>query len=272
MAILVVNYVQQNFITAYVTSGWVQINIQDYAGGHGQKENEGHAWCSVKMKDGTYTIIECTTPILPHKRPTTLTNQTLEQYIFSLYGATLNLNYQKILNDDTGYGPAQLQPRERYKAVAFLYSDNNGYAVCKSGNRVGIKADEFLRGEGHLIPLSTQKDQDLIQVFRDLDVNPDFNEISDIILKDINLHDRSIKNLAVNLQITTLPIMPSTSVKFIPINQLVSTGTKIIGELNFKTDGSMPICIFPAVISPTAQGFYVGLLQETSVVFLDNTK
>lgn len=272
MTALVIDYIQNNFTTAFVTAGWVQVNIQNYTGGGEITENEGHAWCSVKMKDETFSIIECTTPILPHKYPRTLKNQTLEQHIFTLYGATFNLTAKTIMATDIGYGPAQLQPRERYKAVAFLYSDTNGYAVCKSDKKVGVPADNFIKGEATLISLSTPEEQTLIQAFRDLDINPDFNEISDIILNDINLHDRSVKHLSLDLDITTLPIMPSSSIKFVPANQLVSSGSNIVGELNFKTDGTTPICIFPAIISPTAQGFYIGLLRESSIVFIDNSK
>lgn len=272
MTPLVVKFIRDTFAEAFITCGWVQVNIQNYNGMASNVENEGHAWCSVKLSDGTFVMIECTTPILPHKHPRSLQNQTLNQYIFGLYGAAFNLTSKHIVAADLGYGPAQLQPRERYKAVAFIYSDITGYAVCNTKNYVGVEAEDFIAGRGLLVSLSTAKEQDKIKKFRELDVNPDFANITDIILTKMDLHARSIKELAFDADKTIVPAMPSYSVRFVPASQLISQGKDIVGELNFTTNGLTPVCIYPAIISPTAQGFYVGLIHGSSVIFSDSAK
>ena len=273
MTPIIIQHVRTQFVDAFVTSGWVQVNIHKYTGATSDVKNEGHAWCSVSLIDGTYCIIECTTPILPHKQAHETKNTTDAQHVFDLYETAFNLTSKQIVEKDLGYGPAQLQPRERYKAIAYLYSDTCGYAVCKHGSSktVGVTAKDFIANNISLIPLATQEIQDLSGPFRELDVNPDFDNTASIILDQINLHTRDVRSLSIDLGSTVLPIMPTSSVRFIPVCQLIVAGDKIVGELNFTTNGSTAICIYPIIISPTAQGFYVGFINETSITFNDTT-
>jgi len=270
----VIRYIRTEVAEAFVTAGWVQVNIQNYTGSASNTQNEGHAWCSIRLTDGTHRIIECTTPILPHKQAHETKNMTNAQHIFTLYGAAFNLVANHAVAKELGYGPAQLQPRDRYKAVAYVYSDTCGYAVCKQGSSkiVGVTAKDFIANNISLVPLASQEIQELIGPFRELDVNPDFIHTAPTILNDINLHTRDIRSLSTEFDIAVIPTMPTHSIRFIPVSQLVIEGTTIVGKLNLNTDGTTPICVWPTIISPTAHGFYIGVLHESTLVFNDITQ
>lgn len=262
MTTRVVRYIREQMDEAYVTTGWVQINIQklQVGGRPSSFKNEGHAWCSVRMKDQSYRLIECTTPILPHRK--SHARGTESQHLFALYGNVFDLTPNTVVSKDSGYGPAQLLPRDRYKAVAYLYGDTGGYAVCQTVPKVGADIDAFLKNQITLVPLFTPAIQEMVSKLRQLDVKPDFEDLTPIILTQIDLHDRDVRRIQHCVGENVLPIMPIHSVRFIPASQLS-------GALRLETGARSPVCVFPVMLTPTAHGLYVGYVYGTSIEFRD---
>lgn len=238
---LVVNYFKESISNVYITSGWVEINPDTPV--------RGHAWCTIQKYDNSCIIAECTTPLLPHSATSTE----------NVYGNIITITQSPLFTKGKGYGPAQLLPRNRYKAVCFLYSATAGYAVLNDNGEVGVPADAFAQGRFRQYLLQSPRQRSTILRFRVLDHNPDF-ENPDIIhaFKKLNLHNRSLATFnSINLN-NVFPIMPSRCVRFIPANEIKS-------DMVFNT--AQPIGFSSIFISAWCTVVAIGLFHISSIQF-----
>lgn len=249
MAYDVVKFIQENVEAAYVTSGWVQINIQDYAKSQRESETlEGHAWVTVKLLS-KYMFIECTTPMLPHQTP--------ESYHL-FYGNIFDLRPAIKCNNDVGYGPAHMQPLDRYKAVCYFYDGYSGYAICEQKHKVGATVENLFKEKIQLVPLWNDEMKQIMSEFRRLDINPSITLCQSAFSK-VDKKIRDIDQWNMSKFDNVYNAMPRHHVKFIPASEL---------KKGIDLDGfSGPICIFKSVLMPYAQGIYVGYANTSAAEF-----
>lgn len=166
-------HIRSYFTKPSLLSGWIQVmhpkgDASDY---------EGHAWGAIQHATQGILYVECTTPVLPHtiSHPT----QDVLVAVSELYGDSL-LSPGSTLGrtEACSYGPALLQPRERYVTVALQYTERGGYVLCQKPQVVGVSSQDFLAGRYRVEPLlkRTPQLQAAFNFCRQLDIVPDFRD------------------------------------------------------------------------------------------------
>lgn len=241
----VIMYYKTNVKAAYVTSGWVQINIQNYNNEtRSSSKIEGHAWCTIQKNDNTLVIAECTTPILPHSDPKTA------------YGDIINIDTSPF---PAGYGTARPMPIDRYKAACFMYNDSAGYALLNSQGKVGVLPTA---PKIYFKPLSTPQDQKDILWFREIDHNPDFSHpVIKTAFQKLNLHTKGLQRFSSIAAENAIAAFPAKNPRFIPLSE-------IKGDI--KIPSNQPITLDLFKITDWCILVALGTLHSTSITFTDN--
>jgi len=271
----VITYIQSEVKEARVASGWVDIGIADPTKKVNNKEWQGHVWCILFLKSENtknMLFVECTTPLLPHSE-----EPNNKRRISELYADVFNLLPNSALPEGLGYGPAGLQPLQRYKELSFTHSDNNSYAYYYNDEtrNVGCCVSDFIEefkidgsnsnSNNKIIEMdcwkkiieSKQMDvvQNNINKMKQLMYNPDFKHESDII-KSIDLHTRqpseNFNNNNDGQRERTTP--PKYCNRFIPMSNL-----NRYASLHLRNSDTI---LYLDNILPTAWGVYIGTDNE----------
>ena len=296
---MVVKFIQTEVVEARIVSGWVDLSIANPLSTKGSTQKEtidemiadgkmqGHVWSVLFLRGGKHLFVECTSPFLPHVERDGIGNVGRAR---ELYGGIFNLQPNIFLSRGAkiGYGPAQLQPIYRYKAIGFMHGSDASYSYHedKARKKVGCPVSNFLEGiecyskncsEEMYTTKKTQKTQKTqkkrdkcLKKLEKLMYDPDFSVIGPIIESGrINLRDKEWTNTSFEGMKGDIVVNkdrpPLYHVRFIPSAEF---NRRKVVDFQLR-DRSM--CIYTERVLPSASGIYIGTNELLRIVSMGTT-
>jgi len=174
IAINLTDFIRTNFELPSMLCGWIK-NMHKSS----DVVFEGHAWGAIFFKPlQEFMYVECTCPVLPHSKNDTI---NIHLQLDELYGGAITSPMSSLCLNGDSYGPARLQPSERYVSVAVMYTKEMGYFIShKKSKRIGVQSQDFLKNNFNQNPLvlDLAKTQKKMKKFTDIDLMPDFTDNS----------------------------------------------------------------------------------------------